>query len=639
MCNGTPPFRVARGEALGNALESEPRSSILDAASARPAPDQSITTGLRVVMIVANDVTRDSRVLREAAVLAACGHRVTILGIMTARTTAPETELRDGFVIRRLRYRARPPGWWVPPDFYARIRYRAGRQHRIHRARLVALARNARRELRLLRARIARTSDLGQPLRGASAMARDRRVILSRRAHVLLVRAHRAARWAASLPRRARRAPPEAWSRKARQLGGLAGAMARGRARRNRSPRWTGASRPRWSERWSLAFRSLVISIVRAARAVGRGLRAWFGILGLLAWGSVYLLADRFTRGALEWQTGWRWRWMGWAQYLAAHAPDADVWHGHDMTSLPAIVALKRRRGGLAVYDSHEVYLESGRHAEQPRWAKAPMEALERRLVAEVDAIVTVNRSLAEILARRLGASDIHVLHNCPPRTSRPMGDAPLRRTLMLPDATPLLLYHGSLAPHRGVEQLLAAITRPELRSAHLAFLGFGPLIDWLRHEARDPRFGGRVHVLDAVAPDELAAWIHGVDVAVAPIQASTLNHRYSSPNKVFEAIAAGTPVAGSDFPEFRRVINDPDHGPLGALFDPSRPDEIARVVRAMLDAEPAARAALRRRCRDASERRWNWETESRSLVALYDGFAATTAAARNHAPLRVGAA
>jgi len=356
----------------------------------------------------------------------------------------------------------------------------------------------------------------------------------------------------------------------------------------------------------------------RVGGAAIRGVQAWGGIMALLAWGSIYLLANRVSHGAVEWQTGWRWRWFGWARYLLEHAPDADVWHGHDMTSLPAVIALKRARGGIAVYDSHEIYFESGPHAPQPAWAKRPLERLERRLASEADAVITVNRSVAGILGERLNRTDVGVLYNCPTRPVGSLRGSPVRRAIGVHRSTPVLLYHGSLAPHRGVEQLLAAVSRPELERAHVVFLGFGTLKDWLGLEARRPQYGGRVHVLDAVPPDDLPRWLAGVDVAVAPIQASTLNHRNSSPNKVFEAIAAGVPVAGSDFPEFRRVIADPEYGPLGTLFDPASPMEIAIAIRQLLDLPPAARAALRRRCRRAAKKRWNWETESRALLRLY---------------------
>lgn len=596
--------------------------------------------GLRVVMVVANDVTRDSRVLREAGALASAGHHVTVLGIMTARTTAPETELRHGFVIRRLPFRARPPGWWVPPDFYSRIKYRANRQYRIHRARFVGKVRSGRRSLRLWNA--ARRKRTGALISDWRLGSRDRRpgmalirttprIAASGRDAVLRVRNRMV-----YLARRARRTPVWRWPAKAMKLTTHRTRVYEGHER-HRSLADPGMDQLGWSISLRLAsgmairalrrsskrtLHAVVSGSVRVVRPLGNGLRAWAGIATLLAWGSVYLVANRASRGAVEWMTGWRWRWFGWARFVLAHAPDADVWHGHDMTSLPAIVALKRERGGIAIYDSHEVYLESARHAEQPAWAKVSLSRLERRLAAEVDEVITVNRSVAEVLVDRLGRSRIQVLYNCPARPSPRHGESRMRDALGLSDRAPLLLYHGSLAPHRGVEELLVAIQRPELAEAHLAFLGFGSLLPWLKDEVNEPRYGRRVHVVDAVDPDELPEWLAGVDVAVAPIQATTLNHRLSSPNKVFEAISAGTPVAGSDFPEFRHVVMDPRFGPLGELFDPARPDDIAAAVRRILDLPADLRLALRDRCLRASKERWNWETESTALTKLYERLA-----------------
>jgi glycosyltransferase involved in cell wall biosynthesis len=360
----------------------------------------------------------------------------------------------------------------------------------------------------------------------------------------------------------------------------------------------------------------LVPGVVAFAHRVAR---PWVAIFGQLAWGSLYLAANAVSRGSLEWLAGWRWRWLGWARYLTAVAPDADVWHAHDLTSLPAAIELKRMRGGLAVYDSHEIYLESGMHAHRAPWAKARLAQLERALSSEADAVITVNTSVAEELRRRLDRPDVAVLHNCPLPASIPRQQPAIRRALNLDENDSLLLYHGAFAPHRGIEQLLEVIQHPALCDTHLAFLGFGPLADWLRRESQDMTYGGRVHVLDAVTPDDLPRWLAGVDVAVAAIQPSTLNHRLSSPNKVFEAIAAGTPVAGSDFPEFRRVILDPTFGPLGTVFEPERPEAIVAAVRNILDLPVRERIALRRRCRRASAERWNWAHESQVLLDLYE--------------------
>jgi glycosyltransferase involved in cell wall biosynthesis len=627
-------------------------------------PPRSART-LRVVMVVANDVTRDSRVLREAAALAAAGHFVTVLGIMTARTNAPTLEVRHGFVIRRLPYRAHPPSWWIPPDFYRRIQNRAQRQYRIHRARINGGARRVNRRGRIFASRLrrvhyrasrssrlvrARVNQHHRPALCASFL----HLTVALRGHLSNIsvrppRMHRRLRRPTRLVLRAARTPLPAWPAKLRRFAARArkGALRATHLLGDRGSSWfreeiarLHAAAAIGRQHYARGRRQAGSGLVRAVsitattiaaipRALWHGVQAWTALAGLLAWGTTYLLANRASGGALEWLTGWQWRWQGWARYVAEQAPDADVWHGHDLTSLPAVVALKRQRGGIAVYDSHEIYLESGPHAQQPRWAKVRLEHVERDLAAQVDAVVTVNDSLAAILAERLERPAVNVLYNCPPRFENSARPSRLRLAIGLSDGVPLLLYHGSLSPHRGLEQLLAAIQLPALAQAHLAFLGFGQLANWLHAEARDSRYGNRVHVLDAVAPDELLDWLVGVDVAVAPIQASTLNHRYSSPNKVFEAIATGTPVAGSDFPEFRRVIADPRYGPLGALFDPSSPDDIAASVRSLLDLSPAERRALRRRCRAAAEHHWNWETQSASLVGLYEGFAAPGPVAR----------
>jgi hypothetical protein len=96
------------------------------------------------------------------------------------------------------------------------------------------------------------------------------------------------------------------------------------------------------------------------------------------------------------------------------------------------------------------------------------------------------------------------------------------------------------------------------------------------------------------------------------PIQASTLNHRLSSPNKLFESLATGLPVVVSDFIEMRRIVLEDPDGPLGAVCDPADPASVSRAIRSILELDEEARDALRARCLRAAHERWNWETESR---------------------------
>jgi glycosyltransferase involved in cell wall biosynthesis len=126
------------------------------------------------------------------------------------------------------------------------------------------------------------------------------------------------------------------------------------------------------------------------------------------------------------------------------------------------------------------------------------------------------------------------------------------------------------------------------------------------------------MHVLPAVPPDQLGTWVASADLAGMPIQASTLNHYLSTPNKLFEALAAGVPVVASDFPAVRRIVMNESEGPLGAVCDPADIEALAAALRSILDLEPKDVLALRARCRAAAWTRWNWETESSALVGLY---------------------
>jgi len=320
-----------------------------------------------------------------------------------------------------------------------------------------------------------------------------------------------------------------------------------------------------------------------------------------------------------DWLAAWHFATVGWARQAAAAAPAARIHHGHDLTGLPAALASSSRHGGLIVYDSHELFLESGSNARRPRWARRLMGRIERRWATRAAALITVNATLDAELGRRLGIPRRVVVHNCPPRWTPPDPQPDhLRHAVGLPAGTPLLLYHGGFAPDRGLIQLADAMLEPGLEDAHLVLLGFGAMEGELRALASEPRRGGRVHIVPGVPPEDLAEWVASADVGVMPNQPATANERLSTPNKLFESLAAGLPVVTSDFPERHRIILDDPLGPLGAVCDPTQPAAIARAIRSILDLPDVELRLLRARCLRAAHERWNWETESARLVTLY---------------------
>ncbi len=325
----------------------------------------------------------------------------------------------------------------------------------------------------------------------------------------------------------------------------------------------------------------------------------------------------------LDWLVRWRFVVLGWAGVAAAAAPVADVYHGHDLSGLEAAGRAWQRHGGRLVYDSHEIFLESGSNARRPRWLKASLARSERRWTRMASALITVNASLAAELGRRLRPRRAIVVHNAPERWDPP-SPAPdlIRAATGIPAQARIALYHGAFSRHRGLEQLAEAILLPGLEGVHAVYLGYGSMHRVLDEMARDARFGGRLHVLDAVPPADLPPWVASADVGVMAIQPSTLNHRMSTPNKLFESLAAGTPVVASDFPEMRSIVLDDPRGALGAVCRPDDPADVARAIGEVVDRSPAERDALRARCLAAAHERWNWQAEVARLVELYEDLA-----------------
>ena len=306
---------------------------------------------------------------------------------------------------------------------------------------------------------------------------------------------------------------------------------------------------------------------------------------------------------------------LGWAIPLDEIAEPADIWHGMWAGSLPALDRLRKHHGGRSIYDSRDVYMRS-RGFERLGVLKAPFAWLERRWARRADAVLTVNDAYAELLAAQFRIARPPVVRNTPDRYPRP--DPPpdlVRQRLGLGPETRVVLYQGGLMSERGIEQGMEAIL--DVDDAVMVVMGFGPAQAAFEALAATPRFQDRVRILEPVSPDELLDWTASADVMLMAIQPTSVNHRFTTPQKLWEAIAAGTPVVASNLPGMAEIVRDVG---CGALVDPTDPIDIARGIRDIVDASPDERRAMRERTWRAGQDRYNWEHETEALLALYDG-------------------
>lgn len=303
------------------------------------------------------------------------------------------------------------------------------------------------------------------------------------------------------------------------------------------------------------------------------------------------------------------------ARHSLTAAPPADLVHAMAYMGIPIGLGLGRRDGAAVIYDARDIYVDAANLARLPGPARAFFLRIERRWAQRASRVITVNAPYAAVMAERFGVPSPLVVLNCSYRqaawTTRPRR---FHELLGLPDDAMVVVYHGGLSRDRGIEQLIDALPRLPAR-ARLVLMGYGVLEARLRAQMSEPQLAGRLHVVPAVPPTELLAWVGSADVAAMPIQPSTLNHRLTTPNKLFEAMAAGVPIVASDLPGMAPIVRETGSG---LVVDPTDAAAIAAAIASILDLPSDEREAIGQRGRDAHLETYNWESQATRLLAEY---------------------
>lgn len=300
---------------------------------------------------------------------------------------------------------------------------------------------------------------------------------------------------------------------------------------------------------------------------------------------------------------------------LASTLPlgEVDIWQSEGLITLPVALRLRARHGGAVVYDSRDIHLQSARFALLPGPWRRLLARRERAWAGAADAVVTVNKPYAAVLERTLGRP-MTLVFNGPLPYEPP--DPPERRFHDLFDlspGTPVALMLGAVVADRGTEQ--AAIAVGALPDVHLVVVGDGDAKPAIMAGAAALPHADRIHFLPAAPPVEIPAWTASADVAVMPIQPSTLNHRLTTPTRLFDAMGAGVPVVAADLPGLAEIVRETG---IGVLIDPRSTDAIAAGMREILDASPGRRAAYRAACLAAARGPYAWSRGVERLLALY---------------------
>lgn len=256
-------------------------------------------------------------------------------------------------------------------------------------------------------------------------------------------------------------------------------------------------------------------------------------------------------------------------------ALEPDLIHVHDVFHIGLAARAKARaehddRALCVVYDAHE-YIPG--LPTDPR-RRAAYTDLEEEYIGSVDAVVTVSKGLADLLMSRHGI-EANVVLNAPDLDVS-VEVPTLRSRLELPDSAALAVYIGGVAPHRGGNLMLDAISA--LPDIHLVFVTntMGGYVAELADIAAERGLANRIHFAPYVPQEGVIAYLRSADIGVIPLSRDVINYEVALPNKLFQTIHAGLPVVVSDNPEMAAFVTR--HG-FGQVFDGRDPMSLAAAL------------------------------------------------------------
>lgn len=306
-------------------------------------------------------------------------------------------------------------------------------------------------------------------------------------------------------------------------------------------------------------------------------------------------------------------QWLFWKRIVGPVVRWApDVVHAHDANTLPAAHAAARRARAHLIYDSHELWID--RNVVRPRpFRDRQDKRIERVGIHRADAVITVSPSIVDFLHETY---DLPVapslVRNVPVYEGDVVQADRLRELAHLTDDDTVIAYCGSITTNRGVEATIDALAHLEPHT-HLVLLGEGSpsYVAGLRDRAMALGVDSRVHFVGRVPSADVPRTLADADVSVVFTVPICKSYLWSLPNKLFESIHAGVPIVASDIPDVAALVAETGVGLTTPLNDV---EQLAQTIRGAI----AGGAAFRQHARETA-RSLNWQTESRTLLALYE--------------------
>lgn len=157
------------------------------------------------------------------------------------------------------------------------------------------------------------------------------------------------------------------------------------------------------------------------------------------------------------------------------------------------------------------------------------------------------------------------------------------REKLQLPRDEKIILYTGHLFGWKGVDTLLESAKYLPKNQVIYFVGGTDEDIESFKKKKESLGIGDAVVIAGRKPHDEIPLWQRAADVLVLPNTAKEEASKYeTSPVKLFEYMASGTPILASDLPSIRNIVNEN----MVWFFEADNSKDLNQVIQKSLSSE-----------------------------------------------------
>jgi glycosyltransferase involved in cell wall biosynthesis len=298
--------------------------------------------------------------------------------------------------------------------------------------------------------------------------------------------------------------------------------------------------------------------------------------------------------------------------YRKARNLDADIYHIHDPELLPIGLILKYR-GKSVLYDSHELFPETLKIRRYvPNTVKNVLsiaaDKIEIEFAKRLDGVIAATPTIK----KRFEAEGIP---SCSVLNYPNIGEFEDVAKKSRYESRPLdVAYVGSITEVRGIYNMVEISN--EISKKYNFSLNIAGSFSSSILEKKVTNLSGWKNV-------DYRGWVgrSGVKNIFSSSRAGLLlfhpapNNRRALPIKLFEYMSAGLPVVASDFPLWRKIIEE---AKCGILVDPLSTKSIVEAITWLFE-HPEEAKRMGSRGRQTIEQKYNWNSQVDKLISFYE--------------------